>query len=93
MTRTVDDSMYQMAGGLSLMQLAITMAIVSYYHDPQFSMYTTQLLNTTTKQMEVEVEDFFWWRNLSTTVCVVPKTGLVSDLWIKSRSLASVDRK
>ena len=47
-----------MAGGLSLMQLAITMAIVSYYHDPQFSMYTTQLLNTTTKQMEVEVEDF-----------------------------------
>ena len=50
--------MFQAASGLSLVQLAITMALVSYYRDPQFSMYTTQLLNTTTKQMEVEVEDF-----------------------------------
>jgi hypothetical protein len=57
-TSSDDSRMFQLAGGLSLMQLAITMAIVSYYNDPHFSMYTTQLLNTTTKQMEVEVEDF-----------------------------------
>jgi hypothetical protein len=51
-------SLFQMAYGLSLMQLPITMALVSYYNDPQFAMYTTQLLNITTKQMEIEVEDF-----------------------------------
>ena len=58
--RTVaDDTMFQMACGFSMVQLPITMAIISYHQDdPQFSMYTTQLLNTTTKQMEVDVEDF-----------------------------------
>lgn len=50
--------MFQMACGFSLVQLPITMALVAYHNDPQFSMYTTQLLNTTTKQMEIEVEDF-----------------------------------
>eukprot|EP00291_Cryptomonas_curvata_P027297 CAMPEP_0172162244 /NCGR_PEP_ID=MMETSP1050-20130122/6562_1 /TAXON_ID=233186 /ORGANISM="Cryptomonas curvata, Strain CCAP979/52" /LENGTH=214 /DNA_ID=CAMNT_0012832209 /DNA_START=551 /DNA_END=1194 /DNA_ORIENTATION=- len=34
------------------------MALVAYFSDPQFAMYTAQLLNVTTKQMEVEVEDF-----------------------------------
>lgn len=60
MVRSVaDDTMFQIACGFSLVQLPITMAIISYhYDDPQFSMYTTQLLNTTTKQMEVDVEDF-----------------------------------
>jgi hypothetical protein len=53
-----DDTMFQIACGFSLVQLPIMMALVSYHGDPQFSMYTTQLLNTTTRQMEVEVEDF-----------------------------------
>lgn len=53
-----DDTMFRLACGLSLVQLPITMAIVSYHGDPQFSMYTTQLINITTKQMEIEVEDF-----------------------------------
>jgi hypothetical protein len=53
-----DNNLFQMACGLSLAQFPITMALVAYYTDPQFAMYTTQLLNTTTNQMEVEVEDF-----------------------------------
>jgi hypothetical protein len=53
-----ESGFHQMAGGLTLVQLPIVMALVSYYNDPQFAMYTTQLLNITTKQMEVEVEDF-----------------------------------
>ena len=53
-----NNSLFKMACGLALAQLPITMALVSYYSDPQFAMYTTQLLNITTKQMEVEVEDF-----------------------------------
>ncbi len=59
MVRTsADDTMFKIACGFSLVQLPITLALISYRNDPQFSMYTTQLLNTTTKQMEVEVEDF-----------------------------------
>ena len=58
MVRAVDDNMFQVVCGFSMVQLPITMALISYHGDPQFSMYTTQLLNSTTKQMEVEVEDF-----------------------------------
>jgi len=59
MTRSsADNSLFQLSCGLSLAQLPITMALVAYFSDPQFAMYTAQLLNVTTKQMEVEVEDF-----------------------------------
>jgi hypothetical protein len=53
-----DNSLFQAACGLSAVQLPMTMALVAYFGDPQFAMYTTQLLNTTTKEMEVEVEEF-----------------------------------
>ena len=53
-----DSRIFQIAGGLTLVQLPIVMALISYNTDPQFAMYTTQLLNITTKQMEIEVEDF-----------------------------------
>jgi hypothetical protein len=53
-----EGTLFQTASGASVVQLPMTMALVAYFSDPQFAMYTTQLLNTTTKQMEVEVEDF-----------------------------------
>jgi len=34
------------------------LALISYYRDPLFAMYTTNLLNVTTKEMDIEVEDF-----------------------------------
>ena len=52
-----DNSLFQMACGLSMVQLPMTMALGSSFSDPQFAVYTTQLLNITTKEMEVEVED------------------------------------
>ena len=47
-----------MSCAFSLVQLPITLALISYYHDPLFAMYTTNLLNITTKEMDIEVEDF-----------------------------------
>jgi hypothetical protein len=59
MTRSSgDNGMFHLACGLSLVQLPITMALAAYLNDPQFAMYTAQLLNVTTKHIEVEVEDF-----------------------------------
>jgi hypothetical protein len=59
MTRSLqENSLFQTASGIALVQLPMMMALVAYYSDPQFAFYTTQLLNTTTRQMEVEVEDF-----------------------------------
>ena len=40
-------------------QLPIMLTLVSYYRDPLFAMYTTNLRNiSNTKDMEIEVEDF-----------------------------------
>ena len=50
--------MHTTAGGLCVVQLPIMLALVGYYPDPVFSLYTTTLVNVTTKQMEIEVEDF-----------------------------------
>ena len=50
--------MYTTAAGLCVVQLPILLALISYYKDISFSMYTTTLVNITTKQMEIEVEDY-----------------------------------
>ena len=52
--------MTSLAGGFTLAQLPIMMALVSYYPDPLFAMYTTNLRNVSgTKDMlDIEVEDF-----------------------------------
>ena len=57
-SRTSDDALFNIACAFSLAQLPIMMALISYYRDPLFAMYTTTLLNTTTKEMDIEVEDF-----------------------------------
>ena len=57
-SRTTDDALFNMACTFSLAQLPIMLALISYYHDPLFSMYTTNLLNITTREMDIEVEDF-----------------------------------
>jgi hypothetical protein len=53
-----DDFLLSIACGFSLVQFPIMLALIGYYQDPLFSMYTANLLNTTTKQMEIEVEGF-----------------------------------
>jgi hypothetical protein len=53
-----DNAMFNMGCACSLAQLPIMLALISYYRDPLFAMYTTNLLNVTTKEMDIEVEDF-----------------------------------
>ena len=57
-SRQADDMLFNISCAFSLAQLPIMLAIISYYRDPLFAMYTTNLLNATTKEMEIEVEDF-----------------------------------
>ena len=56
--RTSEDAMTTAACGLTIVQLPIMLTLVSYYRDPLFSMYTTNLRNITTREMDIEVEDF-----------------------------------
>jgi hypothetical protein len=56
--READDAMSSIAGGAALVQFPVMLILVSYYRDPLFAMYTTNLKNITTKDMDVEVEDF-----------------------------------
>ena len=57
-SRSTDDTLFKMSCAFSLAQLPIMLALISYYRDPLFAMYTTNLLNVTTKEMDIEVEDF-----------------------------------
>lgn len=57
-SRIADDALFNMSCAFSLVQLPVTLALISYYKDPLFAMYTTNLLNTTTKEMDIEVENF-----------------------------------
>jgi hypothetical protein len=53
-----EDALLSAACGFSLVQFPIMLSLIGYYRDPLFSIYTANLLNITTKQMEIEVEDF-----------------------------------
>jgi hypothetical protein len=57
-SRITDDALFNMTCTFSLAQLPIMLALISYYRDPLFAMYTANLLNITTKEMDIEVEDF-----------------------------------
>ena len=58
-SKTSDDAMMSVASGFTLAQLPVMLSLVSYYRDPLFAMYTTNLRNiSNTKEMEIEVEDF-----------------------------------
>jgi len=61
MVRSSEDAfLTTFAGGFTLAQMPIMMALASYYPDPLFAMYTTNLRNVSgTKDMlDIEVEDF-----------------------------------
>ena len=58
MTRQSDDALSALAGGFTMVQLPMMLALVAHCRDPQFAMYTTNLRNITTKEMDVELEDF-----------------------------------
>jgi hypothetical protein len=58
MTRHSDDALGNLAAGFTMVQLPLMLALIAYYRDPLFAMYTTNLRNITTKEMDVEVEDF-----------------------------------
>lgn len=53
-----EDALTGLLRGGSIVQLPIMLALVAYYRDPQFSMYTTNLRNVTSHEMDVEVEAF-----------------------------------
>ena len=56
MVRTTDNAMANLASGASLAQLPIMLALVSYYNDPLFTMYTTNLKNVTnTRDIDIEI--------------------------------------
>ena len=59
MVRTTDNAMTNLASGFTLAQLPVMLALISYYEDPLFAMYTTNLHNiSNTRDMDIEVEDF-----------------------------------
>ena len=58
MRSKTDDMLGGLAAGLALAQLPVMLSLVAYYPDPLFAMYTTNLRNITSKDMDIEVEDF-----------------------------------
>ena len=58
MRSKTEDALGNLASGLTLAELPVLLALVAYFPDPTFAMYTTNLRNVTTKDMDVEVEDF-----------------------------------
>jgi hypothetical protein len=60
MARGAEDMLLtKLAGGFTLVQLPIMLALASYYRDPLFAMYTTNLRNiSNTRDIDIEVEDF-----------------------------------
>lgn len=58
-SKASDDALMSAACGFTLAQLPITLALISYYRDPLFAMYTTNLRNISNpREMDIEVEDF-----------------------------------
>ena len=54
-----DNALMNLASGFTLVQLPVMLALASYYSDPLFAMYTTNMRNVSNpKDMEIEVEDF-----------------------------------
>jgi hypothetical protein len=54
-----DSGLLKLASGFTLIQLPVMLTVASYFRDPLFAMYTTNLRNiSNTKDMEIEVEDF-----------------------------------
>ena len=76
--RTSEDALTTAACGLTIVQLPVMLALVSYYHDPLFSMYTTNVLNITTREMDIEVEDFSASALYLLTSAVTAAFGLAS---------------
>ena len=58
MARQIEDPLGTIAGGFTLAQLPVMLALIAYFHDPMFAMYTTNLRNATSREMDVDVEDF-----------------------------------
>ena len=56
--RPTDDALRGLSCGFTLAQLPMMLALIAYREDPTFAMYTTNLRNVTTREMDVEVEDF-----------------------------------
>ena len=79
MVRTTDDAMASLASGASLAQLPVMLALVSYYSDPLFTMYTTNLRNVTnTRDIDIELEDFSASVLYTTTSAIVALFALTS---------------
>ena len=55
--RPTDDALRGLSCGFTLAQLPMMLALIAYREDPTFAMYTTNLRNVTTREMDVEVED------------------------------------
>lgn len=80
-----DNALMQMASGFCLVQLPVMLTIASYYSDPLFAMYTTNLRNiSNTKDLDIEVEDF------SASVLYV-LTSAVTALFALASRKASLD--
>ena len=58
MGRTSGDVLQTVAGAFTLVQLPLMLTLAAYYRDPLFSMYTTNMRNVTSREMDIEVEDF-----------------------------------
>lgn len=74
------DVMMNLANGFTLAQLPVMLALVSYYNDPTFAMYTTNVRNVSdTRNIEIQVEDF------SASVLYVTTSAVVAVFALASR--------
>ena len=80
MRSKTDDMLGGLAAGLALAQLPVMLSLVAYYPDPLFAMYTTNLRNITTKDMDIEVEDF------SASVLYLMASAMAAIFALSSRS-------
>ena len=69
----------------SLTQLPVLLILMSYYPAPDVAVYTTNLRNVTTREMDIELDDY------STTVMYLATSGITAAFALASRN-AELDR-
>jgi hypothetical protein len=78
-----DNALMNLASGFTLVQLPVMLALASYYSDPLFAMYTTNLRNISNpKDMEIEVQDF------SASVLYILTSAVAALFALASRKVA-----
>ena len=81
-----DETLLTVMHTFSLAQLPVLLILMSYYPAPDVAVYTTNLRNVTTREMDIELEDY------STSVLYLATSGITAAFALASRN-ADLDRE